>query len=219
MLVTGYIGNVQSWGSVVNFFGDAYGVLPPEELEQNESAPTLGMAVKCKITFLQSRKQSFRVSLDLEGGMEPEDMPPVEVRQPRPPRADASKLSALKKGDLLDAIVVAWKPYGARLRLDAEYRGITAVALKENVPLDMKLRRDDKIRCAVVDVNMEKRVVDVSLKRDLVDPDRKKTTRNRKKRKADGEPANMPEPPQERPIKKVLKVLRKKWRANPLGTS
>jgi len=91
MLVTGCVGNVQPWGAVVNFFGDAWGVIPQEEMEKDEAAPALGMAVKCKITGLQKKRRCFNLSLNVEGGLEPEDMP-EEVQEEKPDwRAERAK--------------------------------------------------------------------------------------------------------------------------------
>jgi len=73
MLVTGFVSNVKEYGAIVSFYGDVYGVIPTEEMDQDE-APALGMAVKCRISRVNVKKKRLGLSLDLAGGLSPAEL-------------------------------------------------------------------------------------------------------------------------------------------------
>lgn len=70
MLVTGYVSKVQSYGAIVSFYNDMHGLLPAKEMEA-DVAPAVGMAVKCRISYVNRKMRRITLSLDLEGGKTP----------------------------------------------------------------------------------------------------------------------------------------------------
>mmetsp|Transcript_19809 Transcript_19809/g.53028 ORF Transcript_19809/g.53028 Transcript_19809/m.53028 type:complete len:1878 (-) Transcript_19809:167-5800(-) len=74
MLATGYVSGVKDYGVIVNFYGDVYGLIPNKDITDNEiEAPAVGMAVRCRIDSVNGKAQRMALSLNLEGGKEPED--------------------------------------------------------------------------------------------------------------------------------------------------
>lgn len=67
MLVTGYVSSLKDYGAIVNFFGNARGLLPSKDMEQ-DSAPAVGMAVRCRISRIDRKKSRMILSLGLDGG-------------------------------------------------------------------------------------------------------------------------------------------------------
>lgn len=74
LLVTGFVVKVMPYGAIVNFFGEAKGLIPGKEMEADE-APAVGMAVRCRINYLEREKKRVVLSLKLEGGIAASELP------------------------------------------------------------------------------------------------------------------------------------------------
>eukprot|EP00928_Gymnodinium_smaydae_P032700 TRINITY_DN23613_c0_g1_i2.p1 TRINITY_DN23613_c0_g1~~TRINITY_DN23613_c0_g1_i2.p1 ORF type:complete len:1812 (-),score=336.46 TRINITY_DN23613_c0_g1_i2:299-5206(-) len=72
MIVTGYVATIKDFGAIVSFYGDAHGLIPKEEMELDE-APAVGMSVRCRIASLNRKRQRIGLSVDMDGGKEPQE--------------------------------------------------------------------------------------------------------------------------------------------------
>ncbi|CAE7683112.1 rrp5, partial [Symbiodinium sp. CCMP2456] len=68
MLLTGYISSIRDYGAIVSFYGGAFGLIPTKDME-SEEAPALGMAVQCRVAFVDVKRDRVGLSLNLEDGV------------------------------------------------------------------------------------------------------------------------------------------------------
>jgi len=70
MLLTGYVSSVKSYGAIVSFYGGAFGLIPSQDMSAEE-APAVGMAVRCRVSYVDKKKNRLILSLNLEKGQAP----------------------------------------------------------------------------------------------------------------------------------------------------
>ncbi|CAE7317980.1 rrp5 [Symbiodinium sp. CCMP2592] len=68
MLLIGYISSIHDYGAIVSFYGGAFGLIPTKDME-SEQAPALGMAVQCRVAFVDVKRDRVGLSLNLEDGV------------------------------------------------------------------------------------------------------------------------------------------------------
>lgn len=90
-----------------------------------------------------------------------------DFTQKASPKKPNSKLGSFLPGSVVQAEVTKIESYGLVLAVK-NMKGITAVALKENMP-EMKAEVGTMLKCAVLDFNAEGGILDVSLHPELVE--------------------------------------------------
>eukprot|EP00929_Paragymnodinium_shiwhaense_P112206 TRINITY_DN80467_c0_g1_i1.p1 TRINITY_DN80467_c0_g1~~TRINITY_DN80467_c0_g1_i1.p1 ORF type:complete len:1634 (-),score=459.42 TRINITY_DN80467_c0_g1_i1:187-5040(-) len=73
MIVTGYVQKLEDYGAIVSFFQGVHGLVPKEELAEEEGL-AVGMIVRVKIAKQPRPGKGLRLTLDLEGGREPDEV-------------------------------------------------------------------------------------------------------------------------------------------------
>ncbi|CAE7210896.1 rrp5 [Symbiodinium necroappetens] len=107
MLLTGYISSIHDYGAIVSFYGGAFGLIPTKDME-SEEAPALGMAVQCRVAFVDVKRDRVGLSLNPEDGVAASELLQDgltfgeflkrQAAEKRSKRAAASDGTALKDG-------------------------------------------------------------------------------------------------------------------------
>lgn len=101
-LVTGFVGSVHEYGTIIHFFGNAYGLIPKREFEDVEPLAK-GVVVRTRIAGTEKERQRIRLSLDLEQGCEPGESLLSDTRLAPGTIVDELKVvQSLKDGFLVD---------------------------------------------------------------------------------------------------------------------
>eukprot|EP00930_Biecheleria_cincta_P038144 TRINITY_DN26206_c0_g1_i1.p1 TRINITY_DN26206_c0_g1~~TRINITY_DN26206_c0_g1_i1.p1 ORF type:complete len:1998 (+),score=467.03 TRINITY_DN26206_c0_g1_i1:33-5996(+) len=78
MLVTGYVSGIHAYGAIVSFYGGAFGLIPKKAMDADE-APALGMAVRCRVTIVDAKRNRLLLSLNLDKGRSAAELKDSEV--------------------------------------------------------------------------------------------------------------------------------------------
>eukprot|EP00927_Polykrikos_kofoidii_P076561 TRINITY_DN73631_c0_g1_i1.p1 TRINITY_DN73631_c0_g1~~TRINITY_DN73631_c0_g1_i1.p1 ORF type:complete len:2015 (+),score=482.72 TRINITY_DN73631_c0_g1_i1:72-6116(+) len=186
-LYTGYVRHVFDFGAIVSFGAwKASGIATKHQIanhfvERPSEELTAGQTVRGVVGKIDLENKRFNV--DLRASIATGSDAPLLRREAEalrlyfktqaalaPPEASADPWRSLLPGTVLDVTVTAVQPYGILLAVTA-HPGLTAVALKENMlsgQID-SVKDGEELRCAVLDVDVEKRILDVSLQPELVE--------------------------------------------------
>jgi len=187
-LYAGYIKEVKDFGALVcvgswRLAGVAHKhQVAAKFVEKPSEALSPGQSVRVLVAGVDVEKNRFDADLR-PCAVAPSDAPLLTreaealrisfSQQEALSRASSSKksakrrLSLLSPGSMLDAEVKSVETYGLVLSVPAR-DGLTAVALKENMPENFKAQEGAQVKCAVLDFDPESGIADVSLQPELL---------------------------------------------------